>query len=653
MTTTSGSPRPIRRRGRLRWRVAAGALVAAGLGVTTVSASSAAPAAPKSTTLKVATARTVSSVRPATAPNCPTSTYPSSPTSKTGYGVAFTADLLDANINAGYIETPNPSTPGYIYAPWGLHVGPISGTVCGLIQIPSLNLSATPSDIQVATYGAMTGPGSIAAGTTADFSFEGLGDPGANEVAFNVGAFFGAGNLSSSTDSVAYYHTGSSQKLSVSNIVIDKAGVNKPAATPPGPSIQGAPEAYTGSVKLTNNSGVTVTNIQGEEPSGFVEAPTTGPGSNGTLLAGQSATFTYGVVAGLPQAQNMALNFRGETPSGPVTGFALVYYTASGEPGSSGPHMTIGNIEINGTPASSAPGPAVSVGSVFTTTFTVTNDSADTITTCVLINMPCPGPDSVSGSDQFPSVLALLGVPGAGGIYARPEGLHGFALSVEIPCAPGTSGADCPADLVTSPDGICGATDLDPPNYCQPANALSARGVAATSAVFTVVNPAINCNQAVSVNVTTGRSTVVPQQVTGADRNLPVWTMAGQGLVGPLVGAEGVVVANDFGLTVTDKANAQDPTPACIPWDGLFDLIAGGVTPPHSAACAARGESICYYNGDTPAGVIASPTSCLNQPNPNIFCGPPGEVQLSAEVIVSSIDLPNYNPSPESGVRRG
>jgi hypothetical protein len=622
VTTTSGSHRVIRR------RVAAGVLAAAGLGVATVSAASSAPAAAKSPTLQATTgARTASAVRPAgvlSPPTCPKSTYPSSPTSKTGYGVAFSGAILNGTLNAGYHETPNP--PNNAYAPWGLHIGSLTGSVCGLIQIPSLQLSATPSDIQIATYGQMSGPATIAPGQTAPYSFTGLADPGANQVAFNLANFDFNGNQTSAQSSVAYYNTGQPQELSVSNIVLK----NQPAGVSPGPLINSEPEPYQGTLTLTNTSGQKVKDIQGEEPEGFISGPT-------TLGPGKSATYTFTTIHEEFGNQDITIPFTGETATGPVTGFAVVYFSGKG---ASGPAMTIGNIMINGQAASSAPGPSLIPGAVFTTTFTITNESTTGVTLNNLTN-------AESGSDQSASVLLLSGLASQVPYGYTPFALHGFGLTVSVPCAPGTSGPECPADLFTSPNGTCGATDLLPPNYCQPPNALSAAGVTSANSLFTLLDPAINCDQSVSVAVTTGRSTVVPQQVTGADRSLPVWTMEGQGIVGPLVGAEGTVVANNFGLTIRNTPTPLDPDPNCSPYDADFDLVAGGVTGANNPVCKAFSLSYCYYNGKSVRKV-----PCINNTAENI-CGPPGEVQLSAQIVVTSVDLPTYNPQTAAAVKRG
>jgi hypothetical protein len=660
VTTTNGFPRPPRRR-----RVAVGALLASALGLAAVVASSPAPAAPsQSATAKVGSARaastrTASSVHPATTPNCPKSTYPTGPTSKTGYGIAFTAVLLDGALNGGYHETPDPG----VYDPWGLHIGNLTGTVCGLIELPSLNLSATPSDIQIGTYGQMSGPGELQPGQTGNFSFTGIADPGANQVGFNVAGYV-YGTLGSENDTgtqgVAYYDTGHPQELSVSNILLKST--NEQAGAPPGPSIPDGEKPAGGTFTLTNNSGQAVTDIQGEEPDGFIGGgkackAKSGEVPLGTCLnAGQSATYTWTAVGVSTGAQNVPLSLTGETATGRVTGSAFAYFFVKSA--SLGPALAVGNIRINGVPASSAPGPALAPGSVFTTTFTVTDNSPTyPVWLCDTTNGTCAAPDTDSASDQFPSVLAVLSVPGQNPYGYSPFLLYGFSLSVDVPCTPGTSGegAACPADLYTTPDGVCGASDMVPPNYCLPPNALSAKGVAAADASFSTVNPAITCDQDVSVDVTTGRSTVVPKQVTGADRNLPVWTVEGQGLAGPLIGAEGEVVSNDFGLTVNNDSGG------CFPYDGEFDQIAGGVTPPHDPICKepqnVSGESYCYYNGANPADIAISatdpaedPSSCLIPAN-HVFCGPPGELQLSAEVVVTSIDLPTYHETVAA--RRG
>ncbi len=628
MTTTTASDASGR---RLRSRLAAGALAAAGLAVAGVATSSVAPAAPKSTTLPAtAGARTVSAVRSAAASglsSCPTSTYPTSPTSKTGYGVAFSGAILNGTLNAGYHETPNPPNDGY--APWGLHIGSLTGSVCGLIQIPSLNLSATPSDIQIATYGQISGPVTVDPGTTASFSFTGIADPGANKVAFLLSNFQSptVANQTAAETGLAYFSTGKPQKLSVSNIVLN----GTPAGVPPGPTIGNPPRPYEGSLTLTNTSGQKVTDIQGEEPEGFINGPTTlaasGPGS--------SATYTFTAVHEEFGNQDLTIPFTGETSTGPVTGFAVVYFVGKVSP--PGPLFTIGNIMIDGQPASSAPGPSLAPGTVFTTTFTVTNES-----TIPLYNLTNPE----SGSDQAPTVLLLNNYADVPPYGYTPFPLYGFGLVASVPCAPGTSGPECPADLFTAPNGICGATDLLPPNHCQPPNALSAAGVTSADSLFTLTNPVINCDQSVSVAVTTGRSTVVPQQVTGADRKLAAWTMEGQGIVGPLVGAEGTVVANNFGLTVRNTPTPLDPDPMCYPYDGDFDQVAGGVTGPNNPICKTQGRSFCYYNGKN---ILKLP--CIN--NPANICGPPGEVQLSAEIVVTSVDLPTYNPQTAAAVRHG
>ena len=189
-----------RRRGRLWWCIGAGVdcrrvrldgqlcrdrrLRHITARLTATSASSTAGDSPAASVADQATAATGG-------PCPPNPTYPNSPTDQTQYGVPFTADILDGTVNVGYNEdTGGPGTKPLTnmpWFPWMLHVTGLRGTVSGCVPLPGLSLAVQPTNLHVNTYGYMQGPDncsssqngcSLAAHSSATFSFTGIADPG-------------------------------------------------------------------------------------------------------------------------------------------------------------------------------------------------------------------------------------------------------------------------------------------------------------------------------------------------------------------------------------------------------------------------------------------------------------------------------------------
>ncbi len=165
-----------RRRGRLRWRIAAGVVVVVSASTAALSGRAASPLTPRlaatrpSSTANDSLIASIADHETAdTGGPCPPNpTYPDSPTDQTQYGVPFTADILDGTVNVGYDEdTGGPGTLAHAnmpWFPWLLHVTGLRGTVSGCVPLPGLSLKVQPSNLHVNTYGYMTrGPTTVRA----------------------------------------------------------------------------------------------------------------------------------------------------------------------------------------------------------------------------------------------------------------------------------------------------------------------------------------------------------------------------------------------------------------------------------------------------------------------------------------------------------
>jgi hypothetical protein len=540
----------------------------------------------------------------------PNPTYPSSPTDQTQYGVPFTAAILNGTVNVGYNEdtglpgtTPltNPPLP---YAPWTLHLTGLNGTVSGCVPLPGLQLAIQPSDLHVNTYGYLSGPTTLAPHARATYTFTGIANPwqfGLPLYLAGSTAIGGAPNAAAMA--TVYYQTAPSAGagLQVGPPTIDKVytptsvqTVNLPAGSPPGATLQ-QPNSYAGQVTVTNTTTSTVTNVAGTERAGFVSGPTTlGPGASGVY------TFTIYTGGDVPNAQYLGLTFSGSGPSGLVSGFGIVYDRF---PSTITSQLVITGSTINGVPAMTAPGPTVPIGSVINGTVTLQNPTSSSLSI-------------ITGTTNQTAQL-LVGVAPSG-VLAPPFPLVGFTLSVSVP-----------APLVSSVAGV------RPDAFgSSPFGAIDATSAANATGTFTSTNPVLACGEPVSTTLTTGSSTVVPVSPPGQPphANGPQWTVQGQPIEGPIVGATAQLVSNTLPLQVP----ATPPpgfTQPCTPFNEVFNWEIGGIKPDGH-----------FYNGD----VGPSPTGQADAG------APAGEVQLGASVILTSVGgLPTCHPSTSSAVSCG
>jgi hypothetical protein len=540
----------------------------------------------------------------------PNPTYPTSSNDQTQYGVPFTAAILNGTVNVGFNEdTGLPGTrpltnPPLPYAPWTLHLTGLNGTVSGCVPLPGLSLNIQPSDLHVNTYGYLNGPANLAPHASATYTFSGIANPWQFGLPLYLSGSTAVGGApNASAMATLHYQTTPSlgAGLSVGPPTIDKVytftgvqPVNLPAGAPPGATLV-LPNTYEGQVAVTNTTGSTVTSITGTERAGFVTGPSTlGPGASGVY------TFTIYTGGDVPNAEYIGLTFSGSGPSGLVGGFGIVYDRF---PTTITSQLLITAGTINGVPALSAPGPTVPIGSVVSGTVTLQNPTSS-------------GISIISGTTNQTAQL-LVGVAPSG-VLAPPFPLVGFTLNISIssPIASTVVGVR-PDAYGTSPSGAIDAT-------------------AAASAVgaFTATDPPLACGEPVSTTLTTGTSTVVPSSPPGQPPHPGglQWTMQGQPIAGPLVGATAELVSNSLPLQV--PANPPPGyTQPCGVFGELFNWEIGGIKPDGH-----------FYNGDV--GPAAS--------GPANAGAPPGEAQVSSSVVLTSVGgLPACHPSTTSAVACG
>lgn len=601
---------------RARWRVSAGVVVLAAIGLMT-----APPTGP--TTARLLPARSgvaqtsAGSVSPAleailqsaaansVVPCPPNPTYPSSPTDQMQYGVPFTAVILNGTLNAGYSEdTGLPGTqpltnPPLPYAPWLLHLTGLNGTVSGCVPLPGLQLTIQPSDLHLDTYGNLSGPTTLAPHASATYTFSGLANPWqAGLPLYLAGSTAVGGAPDASAMATLHYQTTPSvgAGLSVGPATIDKEytptavqTVSLPAGAPPGATMQ-LGNTYEGQVTVTNASTSTVTSIAGTERLGFVSGPSTlGPGASGLY------TFTIYTGGDVPNAGYVGLTFSGSGPSGLVGGFGIVY---DNFPAVITSHLVITAGTINGAPALSGPGPAVPIGSVISGTVTLENPTSS-------------GLSIISGQTNQPAQLLVA----AGG---PPIPLVGFTLNIS------TTAPIASTVVGVRPDAFGSG----------PVGAIDATAAANATGAFSATNPPLACGEPVSTTLTTGTSSVVPTSPPGEPPhpNGPQWTVQGQPIEGPLVGATAELVSNTLPLQVPANPPPGYNEPCGI-FGELFNLEIGGVRPDGH-----------YYNGDGGP----SPTG------PSNAGAAAGEVQIGASVILTSVGgVPVCHPTTSSPVSCG
>jgi len=535
----------------------------------------------------------------------PDPTYPTSPTDQTQYEVPFTADILDGTVNVGYNEdTGEPGTQPLTnmpWFPWMLHLTGLRGTVSGCVPLPGLSLTVQPSDLQVNTYGSLQGPDncsnsqdgcSLAPDSSATFSFTGIADPGQtslplflsgdNETAAGMATLHyqttptpGPGlevGTPTFTEQYPYPGTGSVKDVDLS------------AGSPPGARLK--PDVYAGSVTVTNMTSSTVTSITGEESAGFISGPSTlapygSDGDTGTY----TFTFEGSSYGYLPVEQALPFTFSGEGSSGLVDGSRIAYFTF---PSLNVSPLSITAATINGEPATTAPGPQVPMGSVFNGTVTLTNNTSSTVT------------GLFGETGQTVQLLATVGVSG---FQEPPLVLGGFSLAVSAsqPLAASVVGA--------RPDGF--GTD--------PFGALDSTAAASATGVLSATDPSLACGAPVSTTVTTGSSTVVPASPAGDPPHPagPQWTVQGEPIAGPLVGATARLVSNSFSLVIP-AASPPGYTQTCGDFGELFNWEIGGVEPNgdfyNCPQCTSYGDS-----GPVDAGAG------------------PGEAQVEIDVLLTSV----------------
>jgi hypothetical protein len=135
-------------------------------------------------------------------------------------------------------------------------------------------------------------------------------------------------------------------------------------------------------------------------------------------------------------------------------------------------------------------------------------------------------------------------------------------------------------------------------------------------AVITGQVPELTCKVTLPAGVTTGTSTKVPLG-RSTPTNVPdPWTVTGAAVHGPIIGATGTVVGNDFRVPALPQS--KKPTGFNCNLGAVFNEILSGYNK-HNVAYRA------------PFPVTTAPT-------------PAGEVQASAGLTVTSIDLPSVKP---------
>ena len=618
---------PERRRRRLRLCIGAGVIVVVAASTVAQSGPAASPlTAPPAalhaspTTHASLPASVAAQTTDDTAGSCPPNpTYPVSPTDQTQYEVPFTADILNGTVNVGYNEdTGGPGTQPLTnmpWFPWMLHLTGLRGTVSGCVPLPGLSLTVQPSDLQVNTYGYMQGPDScsssadgcsLAPHSSATFGFTGIADPGQP----NLPLFLTGDDENAAGVATVHYQTTPSPGpgLVVSTPTFTQEypypatgkvkNVNLPAGQPPGARLD--PDVYAGSVTVTNTTASTVTSITGEESAGFISGPSTlAPYGS----AGDSGTYTFtfeGSSYGyLPDEQALPLTFSGEGSSGLVDGSGNAYFTF---PSLKVSRLTITAATINGASAMTAPGPQLPMGSVFNGTVTLTNNTSSTVT------------GILGETGQAVQLLATVGTSGA---QEPPLVLGGFTLAVAAsePLAATVVGA--------RPDGF----------GTSPFGALDSTAAASATGVLSATDPSLACGAPVFTTVTTGSSTVVPASPAGDPPHPagPQWTVQGEPIAGPLVGATAQLVSNSFSLQIP-AASPPGYTQTCGAFGELFNWEIGGVQP--------NGE---FYN--------CPQCSSYGDSGPVDAGAGPGEVQVGIEVLVTSVGgLPVCRPTTSTPV---
>lgn len=540
----------------------------------------------------------------------PNATYPASPTDQTQYGVPFTAVILNGVVNVGYNEdTGLPGTrpltnPPLPYAPWTLHLTSLNGTVSGCVPLPGLQLTIQPSDLHLNTYGYLSGPTTLAPHASATYAFSGIANPWQPGVPlFLAGSTAVGGSPDAAAMATVHYQTTPSTGagLAVGPPTIDKVytgiavqTVNLPAGTPPGATLEPG-NTYEGTVTVTNTTTSTVNSIAGTERAGFVSGPSTlGPGASGVY------TFTIYTGGDVPNAEYLGLTFAGSSPSGLVGGFGIVYDRF---PSIITSQLVITGDTINGVPAMSAPGPTIPMGSVFNGTVTLENSTSSSLSI-------------ISGSTNQTAQL-LVGVAPSGALVP-PLPLVGFTLTVSA-SAPLTSTV-----VGVRPDAFGSG----------PTGAIDATAAASATGAFSATDPPLACGEPVSTTLTTGSSTVVPASPPGQPPhpNGPQWTVQGQPIEGPLVGATAELVSNTLPLQVP-AAPPPGYSQPCGTFGELFNWEIGGIKPDGT-----------YYNGN----VGPSPSG------PADAGAPAGEVQIGASAILTSVGgLPTCLPSTTAAVPCG
>jgi len=619
-----------RRRGRLRLWIGGGVIVVVSGLVAAQSAPGASPLTARPTETRAsptgAGSQATSVADQETAdtggPCPPNPTYPITPTDQTQYEVPFTADVLDGTVNVGYNEdTGGPGTKPLTkmpWFPWMLHVTGLGGTVSGCVPLPGLSLSVQPSNLHLNTYGYMQGPDNcsssqqgcnLAPNSSATFSFTGIADPGQT----NLPLFLAGDNENAAGTTTLHYQTtptpGPGLEVGIPTFNEEypypKKGqvtnVDLSAGSPPGSELD--PNVYAGYVTVTNTSASTVTSITGEESAGFISGPS-------TLLPygskGDSGTYTFTFDASsygyLPDEQAIPLTFTGEGSSGLVDGYGTAYFNF---PSLDVAPLAITAATIDGEPAMTAPGPQLPMGSVFNGTVTLTNNTSSTVT-------------GIFG--ETAQAVQLLATVGTSGSQEPPLVLGGFTLAVSAsnPLAATVVGA--------RPDALGDA----------PFGALDAMAAASATGALSASDPSLACGAPVSTTGTTGSSTVVPASPAG-DPPHPggsQWTVQGEPIAGPLVGATARLVSNNFSLQIPANSPPGYSQP-CGDFGELFNWGIGGVQPNgdfyNCPQCASYGDS-----GPVDAGAG------------------PGEVQVEIDVLVTSVGaLPVCRPTTTTPVTCG
>jgi hypothetical protein len=618
-----------RRRGRLRLSIGVAVIVVVSASTAVLSGPAASPLTPRLAATRASSAAGYSpaasvadQVTPETGGPCPPNpTYPDSPTDHTQYGVPFTADILDGTVSVGYNEdSGGPGTlahPNMPWFPWLLHVTGLRGTVSGCVPLPGLSLEVQPSNLHVNTYGYMTegtdncanlpSVCSVGAHSSATFDFTGIADPGQT----NLPVFFAGQDNGANAGGAAtlHYQTTPAAGLEVGTPVFTEQypypgtgpvkPVNLAAGSPPGAKLKA--DIYGGSVTVTNTTASTVTSITGEESAGFISGPSTlapfgSPG--GTDTGTYTFTFEGSSFGELPEEQELPLNFSGQGPAGLVEGSGIAYFTF--------PQQNVTSLSISkaticvSTTCSSAltaPGPPVPMGSVFSGTVTLTNNTDDAVT----------GIFGETGEE-----VQLLATLGTSGFPSPPLVLGQFNLSVAATKA-------LAAKVVGARPDSFGAT---------PFGALDSTATASAIGTLSAANPPLVCSAPVSTMVTTGSSTMVPKSPAGDPPHAagPQWTVQGEPISGALAGATARLVSNSFPLQLP-------PDPTCGingAFTGVFNTEIGGVEP--------NGD---FYN--CPSSSTCVPAGAAS-----------GEVQIEIDVMLTSVGgLPVCRPTRTAPVACG